>query len=784
MAVAGVLELQLVADVARLRQDMDRMQGVVARGAKQMERALDSVRGHLEGLFTGASVVGFGMWIKSAIDFQDELNDLNKTTGISVERLGGLALMSKQTGSDLTGIAQAMNKLTMEMGKAPDKFRAIGITAKDPLEAFKQLSEIFRNIEDPQLRAAVAAQALGKGWTAAAPALAEGAKAIDEMVKRGSDLVGATGAGAAAADEFNDKVSELQMAIKGASIQLANGMLPLLTQLAQDLTDTAEEAKKADYGFDPLTETLRALAIVGGNVGFVFRAIGIEIGGITAQIAAFARGDFAQIGVIHDEMVRDAERNREAFDAWEKKILSLGKTTKEAATLGGEADRELRRMQEAARQNAAAIAANEKALRDFAGVNKEATNALDGLLKKIRERIEASQMELTLGRQLTDEEKFRIQTEASFQELAKKYPGLSKAKVQALLAESAALSQQLDIRKAEQAANTEFAKQWAKDEEDMAAAQRARADERNRVLAGINDQAKALEDSNAQLELERALIGASAEQRELATGSLEIELKLKRQIEEINQNLLLDEQARALAIGAAQQNAAEARRQLGERVSIGNQMGMADDVRGALRDGLMQGFRDGKFSAETFATNLANVVYKRLSDRIADALTETAFGGGKGGGAGAGGLFGGLLSGFSGSAQAALSQTGAGSSGFGTGLAYGNQDVGAFLHSGGIVGSDISFGRAVNDSVFHGAPRFHTGGIAGDEVPIIAQRGEGVFTPAQMRALGGGGGQTVTVQQNIQVGDFVSRDHLREELAASERRMAAGIRRATTYGRG
>mgnify|MGYP000890040970 CR=1 FL=1 len=112
----------------------------------------------------GLSAAAFGMWIKSAIDFQDQLNDLNKTTDIAVSKLAGISLMSKQTGSDLTGMAQAMNKLTLEMGKAPEKFAKIGITAKDPLEAFKQLSDIFTSIEDPQLRAAVAAEALGKGW--------------------------------------------------------------------------------------------------------------------------------------------------------------------------------------------------------------------------------------------------------------------------------------------------------------------------------------------------------------------------------------------------------------------------------------------------------------------------------------------------------------------------------------------------------------------------------------------------------------------------------------------
>lgn len=93
---------------------------------------------------------------------------------------------------------------------------------------------------------------------------------------------------------------------------------------------------------------------------------------------------------------------------------------------------------------------------------------------------------------------------------------------------------------------------------------------------------------------------------------------------------------------------------------------------------------------------------------------------------------------------------GGGNGGFGTGNSYGNQDLGAFLHGGGMVGSEATFRRAVSPAVFRGAPRFHTGGLAGDEVPIIARRGEGVFTPGQMKALGAGlGGGGVQVKVNV-----------------------------------
>jgi hypothetical protein len=375
------LEISLAADVARLRADMNNALGIVQRTARGFDDAAAQMRNALGGIGGGLSAAAFGTWIKSAIDFQDQLNDLNKTTDIAVSKLAGISLMSKQTGSDLTGMAQAMNKLTLEMGKAPEKFAKIGITAKDPLEAFKQLSEIFRSIEDPQLRAAVAAEALGKGWASAAPALAEGSKAIGDMVRRGEELAGITKLDAEMADAFNDSMSELQLALMGTASNLAGDMLPLLTELVKSLTEVTAEANNTETPFNILTETLRALIVIGGNVAFVIHGIAVEIGGMAAQAAAFFSGNFSQAKQIGEDMAADAERRRASFDAWQKSMLTAGTA---AASLGNETDALSRRMAANAKATlSAAEAARLKAFVDAAASKKAADE-----LKKQREEDE------------------------------------------------------------------------------------------------------------------------------------------------------------------------------------------------------------------------------------------------------------------------------------------------------------------------------------------------------------------------------------------------------------
>ena len=374
-----------MADVARLRADMDKALGIVQRTAKGFDNAAAQMRNALGGIGGGLSAAAFGTWIKSAIDFQDQLNDLNKTTDIAVSKLAGISLMSKQTGSDLTGMAQAMNKLTLEMGKAPEKFAKIGITAKDPLEAFKQLSDIFTSIEDPQLRAAVAAEALGKGWASAAPALSEGSKAIGDMVTRGEELAGITELDAQMADAFNDSMSELQLALMGTASNLAGDMLPLLTELVKSLTDVTASANSTETPFNILTETLRALIVIGGNVAFVIHGIAVEIGGMAAQAVAFFSGNLSQAKQIGEDMAADAARRRASFDSWEKSMMTAGTA---ASSLGDQTDALSRRLAANARATlSAAEAARLKAFVDAAAAKKTSDET-----KKLRE----------------EEEKFRI----------------------------------------------------------------------------------------------------------------------------------------------------------------------------------------------------------------------------------------------------------------------------------------------------------------------------------------------------------------------------------------
>lgn len=302
-------------------------QAGIASARQSISQLSDSIGG-LPGLaaFGTAAAAGLAVLVTSAVDAQDALNDLSKSTNLSVELLSGLGFAATTSGSDLDSLAKSINRLQVNIGNAPEKYRALGITATDGYEAFKQLADMFVAIEEPELRAAVAAEALGKSWAGAAPALSAGSAGIQEMVDKGTLLSGVTTDSAEAAAELNGKLDELKAATAGVGVQLANAVVPILTEVASSLSGATDNTKQADKSFSALTETLRALVVFGGNVAFVFRGIGTEIGGMAAQAAAFAGGRFSAAEGIHEEMVSDAIKRRQEFDAWEKRMLTAGQT--------------------------------------------------------------------------------------------------------------------------------------------------------------------------------------------------------------------------------------------------------------------------------------------------------------------------------------------------------------------------------------------------------------------------------------------------------------------------
>lgn len=321
--IAGTLEIQMAANMARLADDMAKSKAVVGDAMKGIESAVASAKAALGALGIGLGVGYFVSLVRGSIDAAEHLADLSKTTSIAVETLSGLKVAAKQSGGDLDSIAKSINKLTVEMGQSPEKFRALGVSAKDPLEAFKQLADIFTKLEDPQQRAAVMAAALGKSWAGAAPLLAEGGKKIGEMVERGSRFSGVTEDMARQADELNDKLV-LIVGTGGLLTRVIGPLLPLFNQLADEMLKTQQQSKGLQDSWSPFVEILKVLIVLGAEVKFIFQTFGKDIARAIENVQLIAKGDFAGSRALGELFRKDAATAREALDAYTKTIMSMG----------------------------------------------------------------------------------------------------------------------------------------------------------------------------------------------------------------------------------------------------------------------------------------------------------------------------------------------------------------------------------------------------------------------------------------------------------------------------
>ena len=255
MAIA-TLSIDIVAKLASIERDMGRAAHIADSNAKKMEESFarvgSAIKTAFAGIATGASVAWLTNMVTSALDAQDALSDLNKSTGISIDLLAGLKGAASSAGTDLDGVAAAVNKLAVNMAKDPAKFAALGIDAKEPLEALKQLADVFASIEDPQQRAAFGAEAVSKSWASLAPLLADGGKSLGDLVEKFRSTSGVTEESARRAADLNDKLDILKNRASGAGLELVNQLVPSLTR-------TAEEVERLSREGQGLSAVLRGL---------------------------------------------------------------------------------------------------------------------------------------------------------------------------------------------------------------------------------------------------------------------------------------------------------------------------------------------------------------------------------------------------------------------------------------------------------------------------------------------------------------------------------------------
>ena len=327
--VVGQLEIQLLANMARLQSDMDKAKRSVSDAVSKMNQILGTIG-------IGISVAGFTSLIKSVVDVGDHMNDLRKITGLTIEQLGGLGKLAKLNGTDLDSVAKAVGIMSKNMYAGSAAFDVLGISTKDSSgqlrnagQVLLEVSERFSRMEDGATKSALANQIFGKSGRELIPLLNEGRSAIEQATESYRLHSGMTLQTAQASDEFNDILAKLGGRVTAIKTSFVAELLPTLNNIGNAMLATGQSTDQFNFAASVVIPVLKGLAIAAFTVVDTFRGMGREIGARAAQLAAFASMDFKGAKFIGQALAEDNIKARAEYDKFVDTVMNGDKTVQQ-----------------------------------------------------------------------------------------------------------------------------------------------------------------------------------------------------------------------------------------------------------------------------------------------------------------------------------------------------------------------------------------------------------------------------------------------------------------------
>jgi hypothetical protein len=683
----GKLEIQLLADIARLRTDMGNAQKVVGDSMRGIEGAIGTAKKAFAALGAVVGVASFGSWLKSAIDAGDEALKMSQKLGVSTKEVAGLQLAFNLAGVSTEAMEKGLVKLSVQVANNSKTLQAFGIETKNAdgsirstSAVLKDVADRFAGMQDGAQKTALAVQLFGKAGADMIPLLnagSAGLREMDEMARKlGLQIDEKT---ARAAEQFNDTLELMGKAVSGVARQAVAEIMPALTNMAAGMLKAMTEG-------DALKTAAQALGIVLKTLftGVMAVAEGLNTVATVASATwrafmAATNGDFSKAADIVKQAATD--------------VASGWKTTSEivAKTWSNQSDSALvatativgaqRRNADAAGAAALAAEENAKAAKKAADEYKKLTDTLD-------KHLITAQAEIETGGKLTDAKKLELDIRAKLNDQTLKLTASQKAEIETKLAAATAALNDRDAQREAEAARKKLSEAIGKQNEDL--------------VKQIQTQQKANAESDltteqiARLEIQRLRdAAATAQQNAQLRLQSGINDDITKQYLQQAENLgkLADEKEKGVHIKAATE-ARDAWQKTTQSIYDG------------LTDALMRAFESGKGFMEAFKQTLKNAFKTLVLEPTIRAVMGPISG-----------ALGGILGGAPGVAGAA---TGGGG---GSGLLG---SIGSIAGIGGMIGSGLGYGLAAYSAggsilgSLAGAGSMLSGGLAAGSLGSIA----------------------------------------------------------------
>jgi len=200
MATIEDLQIKFSADIKDLSGKIGQVSSQFEKMERTVGRTTSKISGQIGSLgkaFTiGAIVAGakaFGDYQTSLDKLGSELIDMSGRANVGVEALQRLRFAADQNGASSDGMNIALTKLNKAMGEARGGsielqrvFKALGLDALVKSGAstdvvLSGIADAFKQIQDPALKAAIAAKLMGKSADELVPLLSQGSQGLRDM---------------------------------------------------------------------------------------------------------------------------------------------------------------------------------------------------------------------------------------------------------------------------------------------------------------------------------------------------------------------------------------------------------------------------------------------------------------------------------------------------------------------------------------------------------------------------------------------------------------------------
>lgn len=276
----GSRELQLAT---KRMGELERAAAKLERRQKRLRRLSRAYHGTLKrlgqlgknvffgiGAALAASTAGIGKLIHSTAAYGDELAKTSRRLGLTVESLERLRFIGERSGVENQVLEKSIQKVQIALGEAArnvkgpyaQAFRELGINFRQfgrlqPAKQVEVLAGAFEKLTSQTERTFLANRLWGEEGIKMLQVMDAGQEGIAQMTQAFDELGGSIGdKGAAAAEKFQDRLTDLKKQVGTTFRLIAAEALPGATMAMEDLTKALQQG---DIDVKGIGESLGAL---------------------------------------------------------------------------------------------------------------------------------------------------------------------------------------------------------------------------------------------------------------------------------------------------------------------------------------------------------------------------------------------------------------------------------------------------------------------------------------------------------------------------------------------